>query len=242
VASEELEQRYPSGIGDVLGSYEVFETQLVTLNQYAEHAEIGETRDAKRFPERSDLPELVQCYHTHAAGLAVVGVERAAVVSASELYGAKSVNIRHHWGHGVARKLGLVGQDEDPAEKRTAIDKRILAMSKIVEEWEETKKALVAPDMPSRWRRVKLGEAKMFKLRIGKRVLKKDVYKSVATVPLYSANIRKPFGVVAKANAGSLEHGGALWSIDSDFDCRGVAPVLSIRSPITAAKSPSSTN
>ena len=55
-------------------------------------------------------------------------------------------------------------------------------------------------------------------------MLKKDVYKSSLAVQLYSANIRKPFGFVEKANAGGLESGGALWSIDSDFDCRGVAP------------------
>ena len=28
---------------------------------------------------------------------------------------------------------------------------------------------------------------------------------------------------VHAANAGGLDNGGALWSIDSDFDCRGVA-------------------
>jgi hypothetical protein len=38
MASEELEQRYPSGLGDAFGQFEVFETQLVTLNQFAEHA------------------------------------------------------------------------------------------------------------------------------------------------------------------------------------------------------------
>ncbi|QTN20046.1 SAM-dependent DNA methyltransferase [Brevundimonas sp. AJA228-03] len=185
--------------------------------------EIGETRDAKRFPERSDLPELVQCYRTHAAGLPVAGVERAATVKSADIYDTKSVNIRHYWDHQVARKLGLVGQEEDPAERRIAIDRRIDAMSKIVAEWEETKKALVAPDVPTSWRRVRLGDANLFSLRIGKRVLKKDVYKSGAAVPLYSANIRKPFGFVAAANAGGLEHGGALWSIDSDFDCRGIS-------------------
>jgi type I restriction enzyme M protein len=41
---------------------------------------------------------------------------------------------------------------------------------------------------------------------------------------LFSANVRKPFGYVEKANAGLLVFGGALWSLDSDFDCRGVSP------------------
>jgi len=29
---------------------------------------------------------------------------------------------------------------------------------------------------------------------------------------------------VASSNAGNLEYGGCLWSIDSDWDCRGVSP------------------
>jgi len=45
---------------------------------------------------------------------------------------------------------------------------------------------------------------------------------------VWSANVRKPFGYVteakaSRARAGGLVHGGALWSIDSDFDCRHVA-------------------
>lgn len=184
--------------------------------------EIGETRDAKRFPERSDLPEMVAYYKAHAAGVALPATDRAAKVSTGELYGAKSINIRHYWEHEVSVKLGLVGQDEDPATRRSAIEKRMVGMSKIVAAWEEEKQALTPPPMPTRWKRVKLGDATLFSLRIGKRVLKKDVYKSSSGVPLYSANVRKPFGYVATPNAGALENGGALWSIDSDFDCRGV--------------------
>lgn len=37
MASEELQQKYPKGVGVPAGRYEVFETQLVTLNQFATH-------------------------------------------------------------------------------------------------------------------------------------------------------------------------------------------------------------
>jgi type I restriction enzyme M protein len=37
MASEELQQRYPDGKGLKVGNYEVFECQLVTLKQFAEH-------------------------------------------------------------------------------------------------------------------------------------------------------------------------------------------------------------
>jgi type I restriction enzyme M protein len=54
-------------------------------------------------------------------------------------------------------------------------------------------------------------------------VLKKHIHANRSGVALYSANVRKPFGFVHVANAGNLQYGGALWSIDSDFDCRHVA-------------------
>jgi type I restriction enzyme M protein len=97
-------------------------------------------------------------------------------------------------------------------------------MSKITLEWEKKKSNLLQPTPPAQWKTVTLGDKSLFALRIGKRVLKKEVYRSSSGIPLYSANIRKTFGLVEKANAGGLEHGGALWSIDSDFDCRAVAP------------------
>ena len=55
-------------------------------------------------------------------------------------------------------------------------------------------------------------------------MLKKEIHTNREGYELYSANVRKTFGFVHVANAGSLQYGGALWSIDSDFDCRSVAP------------------
>ncbi len=60
-------------------------------------------------------------------------------------------------------------------------------------------------------------------MTIGTRVLKKQVYQRRTGVPLYSANVRKVFGFVEKTVHGHLDKGGVLWSIDSDFDARGVS-------------------
>ena len=54
-------------------------------------------------------------------------------------------------------------------------------------------------------------------------MLKKEIHQNRSGVALYSANVRKPFGFVTTANAGGLPYGGALWSMDSDFDCRSVS-------------------
>lgn len=196
-------------------------------------SEIGETRDAKRLPERSDLPELVRTYKLHKAGV-LPNTERAVAVPSGSLYGLDSINIRHHWPADVARKLGLLGAEEDPLETRREIDAQVRTMRLLALEWRKESAKLVAPPNTNAVRTVKLAELdakgrplkeqSLFDLRIGKRVLKKEVHKVTTGVKLYSANIRHPFGFVTAANAGGLEYGGALWSIDSDFDCRHVAP------------------
>jgi len=188
-------------------------------------SEIGETRDAKRLPCESDLPEMVQCYKTHRSGhMTHIAAQRAVVVSSSELSNAASLNIRQFWKKSDAIALGLLGTEEDPVELKKAIARRIDGMKLIVDNWASGQGKKQPPPMPKLWKTVSLGDKTLFRLRIGKRVLKKQVYRLKTNIPLFSANIRKPFGCVHAPNAGNLKYGGALWSIDSDFDCRGVAP------------------
>jgi hypothetical protein len=197
-------------------------------------SEIGETRDAKRFPERSDLPELVKSYKLHSVGAAINNVERAVVVSASSLYKLDSINIRHHWPSDVARRLGLLGSEEDPLQTKRDIESTMKMAEGLIEKWKTQGAKLAPPPTPTKTVKLQLadfgsnGKPKAtqpyFTLKIGKRVLKRDVHNVKSGVKLFSANVRKPFGFVSNANAGGLQYGGALWSIDSDFDCRGVSP------------------
>lgn len=196
-------------------------------------SEIGETRDAKRFKAPSDLPELVDCYRKHKAGVAPT-TKRAVVVSASELYRLDSINIRHHWKSDVARELGLLGAEEDPLETKREIDNSVKSIQLLAKKWEEAQADLTPPPIPKATIKVPLcafdtsGKPlpvqPLFDLRIGKRVLKKEIHDVRSGFNLYSANVRKSFGYVETANAGNLPFGGVLWSIDSDFDCRGVSP------------------
>ena len=97
-------------------------------------SEIGETRDARRLPERSDLPDLVTAYRLHRAGAAVTA-ERAVSVSAADLYKLDSINIRHHWPSEMARKLGLLGASEDPMEMRREIETQVKNMRLLALDW-----------------------------------------------------------------------------------------------------------
>ena len=187
-------------------------------------SEIGETRDTKRFPCESDLPELVNSYKTHAAGLVILTkTKRATVTDSNNLYNKASLNLRHFWDKIIAKELGLLSADEDPIEARGELEFRVNNLDIIVKSWRESDLARTIPRKPIGWRSIRLSDTKVFYLSIGRRVLKKDIYEKRTGISLFSANVRSPFGYVDIANAGELEYGGALWSIDSDFDCRGVA-------------------
>lgn len=187
-------------------------------------SEIGETRDAKRLPCETNLPELVEAYARHAAGQnPPPDQKRAAVITADHLFNKASVNLRHHWDKAVAEELGLLDVEADPITARVALGAKMDTLKAILADWTANVAVMPAPRSPAGWKTVKLGDRSLFALSIGRRVLKKQIYQNRTGTPLFSANIRKPFGYVHAPNAGNLPHGGALWSIDSDFDCRGVS-------------------
>jgi hypothetical protein len=66
-----------------------------------------------------------------------------------------------------------------------------------------------------------LSDETLFRMGIGKRVLRRDLFYAVrGTVPLYSANVEvgKEHGFVAISNLNDFSHPSLLWSIDSDFN------------------------
>lgn len=185
--------------------------------------EIGETRDAKRFAiDENDLPALIDAYNMHKIGKQSDN-PRAIVIKSEELK-AKSFNVRHYWTTDSARKLGLLTSEDDPIAEKSIFDKKIQLLKEMTEQFLTDNASAATPKVPVNTKRLKLGDEELFSLRIGKRVLKKEVFQKKSGFILYSANIRKPFGYVPVQNAGGLKHGGALWSLDSDFDCRGVPP------------------
>ncbi|MHB1926556.1 MAG: N-6 DNA methylase [Leptospirillum sp.] len=186
-------------------------------------SEIGETRDARRLSCATDLPALVQAHRLHLAGQPPKDDLRAVVVNSVQLYERNTMNLRHFWGRDTAVRLDLVGAGENPTLEIQRIQSRVVDLRSVVEQWETLREHLVEPRQPSTTRSIRLGDSRLFALRIGKRVLKKDVYENHTGYPLYSANVRKRFGYVVTANAGGLPYGGALWSLDSDFDCREVS-------------------
>ena len=170
-------------------------------------SEIGETRDARRLAERSDLPDLVTAYRLHRAGVALTA-ERAVSVSAADLYKLASINIRHHWPSEMARKLGLLGASEDPMETRREIETQVKNMRLLALDWRKGGAKLTPPPIPTNVRTLRLAEVDAegklvslqpyFGLRIGERILKKNIHKVTEGLTVWSANVRKPFGYVTE--------------------------------------------
>jgi hypothetical protein len=65
---------------------------------------------------------------------------------------------------------------------------------------------------------ISLGDEKYFHLFIGNRVLKEEIFGSTDGVPLYSANVFKPFGYLEKSNIDDFSKVQILWGIDGIFE------------------------
>ena len=69
---------------------------------------------------------------------------------------------------------------------------------------------------PQGWERVNLNDKKTFELQIGKRVLDSELTEN-GTIPVYSANVKKPFGYINKELLGDYTSDSVLWGIDGDW-------------------------
>ena len=65
---------------------------------------------------------------------------------------------------------------------------------------------------------ISLSNTTYFKLFIGKRVLKEDIYKSNGGIPIYSANVFKPLGYADTTTITNFQHTYLLWGIDGKFE------------------------
>lgn len=65
---------------------------------------------------------------------------------------------------------------------------------------------------------VGLGDKTLFKLFIGKRIVKKELPNIQGDIPAYSANVVEPFGYINSTNIDNFDYPAILWGIDGNFD------------------------
>lgn len=65
---------------------------------------------------------------------------------------------------------------------------------------------------------ISLNDSNYFKISIGNRVKRIQVYQSSGQIPIYSANVFKPIGCLDVSNLTDFDHDYVLWGIDGNFD------------------------
>ena len=71
-------------------------------------------------------------------------------------------------------------------------------------------------EFESNYTMIKLNDPKSFSLQIGKRVLKSDIKES-GKYPIYSANVKEPFGKIDSLLITDFDKDSILWGIDGDW-------------------------
>lgn len=184
---------------------------------------IGETLDVKRFliPD-NDLKEMVSLFNQFKGAKRYFnsGDKKRCKIQPIEKFAPDS-----HWS------VDRWWTEEEKVELGIAEEKNLTTLVDFTRRLEEEKENIDAAierlkaidsamPKPDRIIEMPLGDKKYFKLFIGKRMLKKEIHydKSGGTIPVYSANVKKPFGTASTSNIEDFNYDCVLWGIDGDFE------------------------
>jgi hypothetical protein len=182
----------------------------------------GETLDAKRFViSENDLPVMASSFKQFQGNpeAFITTDPRCKVFSAKKFKTDDHWLINKWWSLDEREKLGdieaecFIGTDELTGMlKETAgvISKQAKAIASI-EEGVPIKRTVT----------LSLSDARYFRMAIGERVLKKDLFHAErGSVPLYSANVEPGFehGWIKQSNIADFSNPSVLWSMDNDFN------------------------
>jgi type I restriction enzyme M protein len=177
-------------------------------------SEIGETRDAKRFRmNENDLTEATVLFNQ----FGVAPHAPPPVAPRCKIVRFDEFSTRGHWmvdrWWTLEERLAL-GIADEPSE--ASAEEFLERVDDLAEEVASLKEA-ARPDPPAvTFTEVDLTDPEMFWLAIGKRVLKRDVL--AEGIPVYSANVKEPFGYIKKSNLTDFTEPTLLWGIDGIFD------------------------
>lgn len=189
---------------------------------------IGETLDVYRFNiEDNDLETAKSLFKMYKVNRSYIPDDPRCKIYPIEKF---EDELKNHWS--VDRwwtkeeKIDLGIEDE---AETVSLDEFIEELGEYHNEFgrlvKESKEVLKKNDKnTSGFKEVALDDTSLFKLFIGKRVLKKDLFawqsKPDANIPLYSANVLKPFGNAIQSNIDDFSVPRILWGIDGNFDIR----------------------
>lgn len=179
----------------------------------------GETLDAQRFECENDLPQMVKEFRIFHADIESYTPNNPKC----KTWPTSKFNPEEHWSIDrwwtTKERIALGMEDE-----KTITDpddfKNVLLQHKILIDGILSKLENAQQKMPTvkHYKEIELSNKTYFHLAIGKRVLKKDVYNSTGSIPVYSANVNEPFGWMPSSNIGDFSKPYVLWGIDGNFE------------------------
>lgn len=191
-------------------------------------SEIGETLDVKRFltPDKNDLPEMVSLFNQFKGSKShfkAEGKKRCKVQPIDKFDPKNHWSVDRWWteqeqvGLGIVEERNLITLANFTTQlegERDALESAIERLKAMDEEMPHPKDVVD----------ISLSDAQYFRLSIGKRVLKKDIYydKSGGKIPVYSSNVKVPFGKTKDSNITDFNRDSVLWGIDGNFEFNAI--------------------
>ena len=180
----------------------------------------GETLDSKRFEWDNDLPEMVRYFKYFKADKE----NFESPTLKAKIWPIEKFTPDTHWS------VDRWWSEEEKVELGIIEKRKLTTLNDFSNSLEEEKQLLQADidrlkEMESESPKtdysvtIPLNDSNHFNLFIGKRVLKKDIFKVIENdIPLYSANVKEPFGALGESNIKDFNNDFVLWGIDGHFD------------------------
>lgn len=183
---------------------------------------IGETLDAKRFTiAENDLPRMAALFRLFQGNPSEFATDdpRCKLFPLDRFNPGDHWLVNKWWPLQERERLGDVDAENfvDPGE----LSALIRDVKNEMEQQAETLRSIDNIVPVAQTITLSLSDKRFFRMSIGKRVLKKDLFQGAGgEVPLYSANVEpgKEHGWLNHSNIKDFTNPSILWSIDSDFN------------------------
>jgi len=102
------------------------------------------------------------------------------------------------------------------AASKTDVKELMKEMEALLTDYDKYISADALEDLPTK--EIVLSDETLFRVFIGKRVLKKDVSSDESLIPIYSANVFQPMGYSTGTNIADFSYPTIFWGIDGNFE------------------------
>lgn len=180
----------------------------------------NETLDAKRFLCENDLPKMVRLYKIFMAVPDFFENKdpQCKLIDLGDLAPEKHWSVDRLWSRQERLDLGLIEEAPTytPEEYHSLVQEKLTAMQEIGQELQR----ITALPNCEHIITTCLGNDIYFRRSIGKRILLRELREmpKEAPIPIYSANVKEPWGYVVESNIEDFSHDSFLWGIDGNFE------------------------